>query len=103
METANSLTNLQTFDCTECNQKITCRTAYQARIIVCPDCRREYKRGKAGFKATREKYEQPQRAPYLTPGITGKINGKEFLVTGVLYKKDSKEPYYWYEYYLFNP
>ncbi len=90
-----------TVACVECHAEVKVLNPLGNHFAICFTCQTAFhihnheNYGKA-------KYPKRQFDPLWNVGTTGVLNGKEWIITGVIKRKETGADYYWYEYYLQN-
>ena len=91
-----------TISCPRCSKDITVITYSQAVNIGCSNCSyilQQYNGHWTGFK----KLSQHKQLPAIPLGAKAKLKDVLYQVTGFIVYQETRSPYSWREYVLFNP
>ena len=90
-------------NCASCASPITLVLGQTAHLI-CPSCGSSLREQNSGLIVEIERSNVARAATSLQPGDTGKLNGTQWTVLGVLVRQEKSDPSStWEEYLLFEP
>ncbi len=95
--------NPHLINCPVCTEKLSISNKFQTRALVCPSCK-NYLVYDEHLVLKKEKIVNPVPDVILPIGTKGKLFGIEYIVRGIIRKKESgSHKYFWTEYILYNP
>lgn len=89
--------------CFKCKEEIKYSLGANAYHVICPKCALIYEAYEGPLNKTLHSLKPITGKIHLPVGSTGKIQGRNYLITGYSYKREKGTNYYWHEYTLFNP
>ena len=98
-------TNINSMQCPNCGQAISLFGGHHIQTVVCSACNAILDPQKEFKKVAQFVYKKNRPGLPLKIGMSGKIKGVEFTVTGIIKWKERDEGryYYSYEFSLFSP
>ena len=88
--------------CPSCKKEWTSRLRGQASYFACAGCNKLFEIA-SGTNVVNTEFKPHYLTRSLEIGNVGTFDGYEFEVVGIVFLKERKASFYWYEYTLFHP